>query len=584
MIELRGIPASPGIAQCQVLLLKDDQRDIPRYAIDEQMVASEYSRYTEAVSKAIQEIEDIKAQSDASDVQLKPGERQMLDTHQLMLADPDLGNKVQAGLDEHLLNVEFVLFDLMQDLVAKLGSVKDDYLRERTADLHDVSKRIINNLMSRERIDLSRLEEEVILVCHDLMPTDAIAMDKIKVKGILMDAGGKTSHTAIIARAFEIPAVLGLGNISERVKTGDYLIIDGFKGLVFLEPDRKIREEYVRKLAAAQKRDMQLMRLNELPAETRDGKVLTLKANIEIPEEVDAADTHGADGIGLYRSEFLFMKANHLPDEDEQYDAYARVLSAMKPRPVTIRTLDLGGDKLMSSLQVQGGGEKNPILGWRAIRFCLSHVDIFRTQLRALLRASVHGSLRIMFPLISGVQELREALAIFQAVKIELENENIRFASRIPAGIMIEVPSAAMTTDLLARHASFFSIGTNDLIQYTLAVDRGNEHVAYLYDPLHPGILRSLKMIIQNAHNAGISVGMCGEMAGDPLYTLILLGLGLDEFSMSSFGIPRIKQIIRSTSILEAEEFVGRVMEIESPEAIADYVSAFMEERFDITG
>jgi phosphotransferase system enzyme I (PtsI) len=482
------------------------------------------------------------------------------------------------------LNVEFVLFDLMQDLVQKLESVSDDYLRERTADLHDVGKRIINNLMVRDRVDMASLEDEVILVCHDLMPSDAIAMDKVKVKGIAMDAGGKTSHTAIIARAFEIPAVLGLGNISERVNSGDYIIIDGFKGLVLLDPDRTAREEYLRRLHAAQKRDIQLMRFNELAAETRDGKVLSLKANIEIPEEVDAADTHGADGIGLYRSEFLFMRSDHLPDEQEQFDAYSRVLAAMKPRPVTIRTLDLGGDKLMNSLQVQGGGEKNPILGWRAIRFCLSHVDIFRTQLRALLRASIHGNLRIMIPLISSVAELREALALIEAVKHELENEKIPFSPKIPTGIMIEVPSAAMTTDLLARHAKFFSIGTNDLIQYTLAVDRGNEHVAYLYDPLHLGILRSLKMIIQNAHNAGISVGMCGEMAGDPLYTLILLGLGLDEFSMSSFGIPRIKQIIRSTSILEAEEFVGRVMELESSEAIAEFVSATMEERFEISG
>jgi phosphotransferase system enzyme I (PtsI) len=353
---------------------------------------------------------------------------------------------------------------------------------------------------------------------------------------------------------------------------------------VYLDPDRKAREEYLRKYHAAQKREMQLMRFNELPAETRDGKVISLKANIELPEEVDAADTHGADGIGLYRSEFLFMRSDHLPDEDEQFDAYSQVLSAMNPRPVTIRTLDLGGDKLMNSPHVQGGGEKNPILGWRAIRFCLSHVEIFRTQLRALLRASVHGNLRIMIPLISCVQELKEALAIIEAVKIELRDEGISFEANVPTGIMIEVPSAAMTTDILARYASFFSIGTNDLIQYTLAVDRGNEHVAYLYDPLHLGILRSLKMIIQNAHSAGISVGMCGEMAGDPLYTLILLGLGLDEFSMSSFGIPRIKQIIRSTSILEAEEFVGRVMEFENPEGIADFVSAAMEERFDITG
>lgn len=581
MKELRGISASPGISQCAVLVLQDDQNEIPRYDIDEDMVSREYERFSQAVQAAISEIEQIKNQGDTP---LQPNERQMLDTHMLMLNDPDLGHKVQAGLYEQLTNVEYVLFDLMQDLVKKLEAVKDDYIRERTADLHDVSKRIINNLLSDERADLSTLDEDVILICHDLMPSDAIAMDKMRVKGIAMDGGGKTSHTAIIARAFEIPAVLGLGDISQRVNSGDFIVMDGYKGIVYLEPDEQTRESYSRKQQAVQKREIQLMRLNELPAETIDGKVLSLKANIEIPEEVDAVESHGAAGIGLYRSEFLFMKSSSLPDEEEQYDSYSRVLSAMKRRPVTIRTLDLGGDKLMHSMNLHGGVEKNPILGWRAIRFCLSHVDIFRTQLRALLRASVHGNLRIMFPLISGVQELKEALAIFQAVKLELQEEDIPMADNIPAGIMIEVPSAAMTSDLLAKHSNFFSIGTNDLIQYTLAVDRGNEHVAYLYDPLHPGIIRSLKMIIDNAHKAGISAGMCGEMAGDPLYTLILLGLGLDEFSMSSFGIPQIKQIIRSTSILEAEEFVGRVLEMDSPDAIVDFVSTTMEDKFDITG
>ncbi len=581
MIELCGIPASPGISQGTVLRLQDDQREIPRYHIDEEMVSREYERYTVAVDKAMEEIESLMEKGNAS---LTLAERQMLDTHKLMLSDPDLGNKVQSALIEQLLNVEYVLYSHMRDLIDKLSGVKDEYLRERTVDLHDVSKRIINNLLSRERIDLSCLSEEAVLVCHDLLPSDAIAMDKRKVLGIVTDAGGKTSHTAILARAFEIPAVSGLGNISQKVQFGDYIIVDGFKGIVYLNPDARTREAYVQKLQLVQKKEIQLLRFNELPAETKDGKVFALKANIEIPEEVDAVAAHGADGIGLYRSEFLFLRSPTPPEEEEQYQAYAKVLSAMGKKPVTIRTLDLGGDKLMKGLQLQGGAEKNPILGWRAIRFCLSHVDLFRTQLRALLRASVHGNLRIMFPLISGVQELKETLAIVEAVKIELGDEGVGFSRDIPVGIMIEVPSAAMTADLLARHCSFFSIGTNDLIQYTLAVDRSNEHVTYLYDPLHPAILRSLRMIIKNAHNEGIPVGMCGEMAGDPLYALILLGLGLDEFSMSSFGIPGIKQIIRSTSVLEAEEFVEKLMEMESPGKSADFVSAFMEDRFDITG
>lgn len=548
------------------------------------MVSQEFERFSQAVQSAIGEIDDIKTRAEKQGAPLEPSERQMLDTHMLMLSDPEMGNTIQAALVDQLLNVEFLLFEHMQSMVDKLSSVKDDYIRERTSDLHDVSKRIINNLLSRDRVDLAHLKEDVILVCRELLPSDAIAMDKRRVKGIVMDAGGKTSHTAILARAFEIPAVLGLGNISQRVCSGNYIILDGYRGKVFLEPTEETRKEYEKRLSRFRKRDVQLMRFNELKAETRDGKVIKLKANIEIPEEVDAAESHGADGIGLYRSEFLFMRSGRLPDEQDQYEAYSQVLSAMNPRPVTIRTLDLGGDKLSNSLELQGTSDKNPLLGWRAIRLCLSHVELFRTQLRALLRSSVHGNLRIMFPLISGVQELKEALALLEAVKHELEREGHAFDPDIPVGIMIEVPSAAMTADILARHSCFFSIGTNDLIQYTLAVDRGNEHVAYLYDPLHPGILRSLKMIIRSAHEAGIPVGMCGEMAGDPLYTQILLGMGLDEFSMSSFGIPRIKEIIRSSSIHEAEEFVGRVMEMDSPDEIADFVTTAMEERFDISG
>ena len=439
-----------------------------------------------------------------------------------------------------------------------------------------------------DRKSLVSLDEDIILVCKDLMPSDAITMDKRHVKGIAMDVGGKTSHTAILARAFEIPAVLGLGELTIKVKTGDILVIDGSKGLILIDPDAETLAAYGTAQKAQQKREVQLMRLMELPAETRDGKLIQLKGNIEIPEETDAVLAHGADGIGLYRSEFLFLRSARLPDEEEQFDAYSRVLKAMGDKPVTIRTLDIGGDKLLKNMRNAQGefnpgyNEKNPIVGWRAIRFCLSHEELFKTQLRALYRASAFGNLRIMLPLISGVQEVNETLVIIEEVKSELKKKRQAFRDNVPVGIMIEVPSAAMTSDILAKRSAFFSIGTNDLIQYTIAVDRGNENIAYLYKPLHPGVLRMLKLVIENAHRAGIPVAMCGEMAGDPLYSLVLLGLGLDEFSMSSIGIPEVKEVIRRASVASAEEFVGRILEMSSTSEIDAYVRSYMEERFAI--
>jgi phosphotransferase system enzyme I (PtsI) len=580
MNEFRGISASPGIAMGKVLVLQDDQASIPRYTITSKQIEREQLRFEDAVTRASKEIEELKTKGITA---LSSDELTLLDTQLLMLSDPELSNKVKKHLETNLQNAEAAISDIMHTMITKLQAVQDEYLRERASDLHDVNKRILGQLMRKERVDLSKLSSDVILVCHDLLPSDAIGMDKLRVKGIAMDAGGKTSHTAILARAFEIPAVLGIGTITKEARNDDFMIIDGVTGKVLLNPSQTLIKEYTQTYKRLQKRDIQLMKLNELPAETKDGKLIRLKANIEIPEEVDAALGHGADGIGLYRSEFLFIRPGNLPDEDEQYHAYSSVLEAMGNRPVTIRTLDLGGDKLKSNAHEFATGEKNPILGWRAIRFCLGHRDIFRIQLRALFRASVHGNLRIMIPLISGLAELETTLEIVRDVKDELLKEGVVFAPHIPVGIMIEVPSAALVSDILAKKSHFFSIGTNDLIQYTIAVDRGNENIAYLYDPLHPGVLRLIRMVVENAHKAGIVAGMCGEMAGDPLYTLVLLGLGLDEFSMSSFGIPRVKQIIRNTSVAEAEEFVGRLMELNTPSEIEAYVRTIMEDQFGIT-
>jgi phosphoenolpyruvate-protein phosphotransferase (PTS system enzyme I) len=577
MIDLRGIPTSPGIAIGRVFLYVDENPEIPQYDVDLSHVAIEMDRFSDALEKATEEIKSLKERyQDEKGLE----DVKFLDSHLLMLKDPEFKGTIAENLKRKLKNVEWVLYEEIQSLVDRLKSSDDEYLKERAADLNDVSRRVLNHLMYRERISLSDLTSEVVLVTHDLLPSDAVAMNKRMVKGIAMDAGGKTSHTAILARSFEIPAVLGLSNVSRHVKNGTEIIIDGTRGRVILEPDQSTKDRYKNFLKEWEAREVQLMGLHDLPAETKDGKLITLEANIEVPEEVDAVSSHGADGIGLYRSEFLFLQPGKLPSEEEQFNAYRYVLESMDSKPVTIRTLDVGGDKVVPELE--GMSEKNPILGWRAIRFCLSHIDLFKTQLRAMLRASVYGNMRINFPMISGTEELNRSLEVLSEVKDSLSREGIPFKEDIPVGIMIEVPSAALTSDILAKQVDFFSIGTNDLIQYTIAVDRGNENTAYLYEPFHPGVLRLIKMVIENGHDQGIPVGMCGEMAGDPIASVILLGLGLDEYSMSSFSIPEVKRILRSVSLAEAEELVGVVLGMKSYLEIDEYINNVMEERFEV--
>ena len=577
MQEIRGISASPGISLGRVFVFLDDSPTIPRYKIENHHIPKELRRFEDAREKATAELSGLKERGKD---ELSEEETEFLDTHMMMLADPEFGERVERQLRESKENVEWILHVVIEEMVDRLGNSSDEYLRERAADFHDVARRVLGHLMYRDRIVLSDLSEDVILVAHDLLPSDAVAMNKRRVKAIAMDAGGRTSHTAIIARSFEIPAVLGLSMISRTVSSGDEMIVDGNRGLVIVNPDKATRERYREIEKEWHEREVRLMGLNDLPAETRDGKLIRLKGNIEVPEEVDSLFAHGADGVGLYRSEFLFLKPGHLPSEEEQFRAYRSVLESLGEKPVTIRTLDIGGDKVVPELE--DVGERNPILGWRAIRFCLSNLDLFRTQLRALLRASMYGNLEIMFPMISGVEELQRVMEIVEEVRSDLRSEGIAVAEEIPFGIMIEVPSAAITSDILARHSDFFSIGTNDLIQYTLAVDRGNEKIAYLYEPFHLGVLRLLRTVIDNAHANGISVGMCGEMAGDPSATLILLGLGLDEFSMSAFTIPEVKRIIRSVTLAEAEEVVGTAMEMKSYNDIDAYMRKLMEERFDV--
>lgn len=577
MKTIKGISASPGIAIGKVFLYMDDSLKIPKYDLPESQISFEITRFEGARKRAEEEIIELKR---ITEEEQKIDEGKFLDSHLLMLSDPELVDRVNENILTHKKNAEWIVFQVMESYSKKLEAVSDQYLRERVIDFLDISKRILNHLMYRERFSLADLSEEIVLITHDLLPSDALQMNKRMVRGIAMDAGGKTSHTAILARSFEIPAVLGLSNIIDYVHTGEDIIIDGNRGLVIVEPDREILDQYRKALHVWQKREIDLLTLNELPAETKDGKTIELKANIEVIEEIESVKSHGADGVGLFRSEYLFLQYGGLYSEDRQYEYYARVLKAMKNKPVTIRTIDVGGDKLIPD--VGGFDERNPILGWRAVRFCLARPDIFKTQIKALLRASVHGNLRIMFPMISGYEELMSVLALYQEVQEECGKQGIAIKEDVPVGIMIEVPSAALTADILAKKVNFFSVGTNDLIQYTIAVDRGNERIAYLYEPFHPGVIRLIKMIVEGAHAHGIPVGMCGEMAGDVLASVVLLGLGLDEFSMSPFGIPEIKSIIRSVTMTEAEELVGMVMDMRSHEEVEHFLKKWMNERFNL--
>ncbi len=572
---LKGIPASQGIVIGRVFFYLDENLRVPEYTISKKDIATEEKRYLDAVARTKSDLLQLKSEVDSGTA---TSEIQFIDAHILMLEDPELTGQIKKKINDKLHNAEWALYETFKDYIEILKSSSDEYLRERTFDIRDVAKRILDNLLYKERINLKNLNEEVIVVAHELLPSDTLSMNKRMVRGIATDTGGKTSHTAILSRAFEIPAVLGLSNITAEVRNGEQIILDGTTGDVIVRPDDDMLKLYRMKLQQWQRKEVELLNLNRLPAETKDGKRIMLTANIEIPEETESVKAHGADGIGLYRSEFFFMQPGIIPSEDEQYQAYKRVLTSMGNLPVTIRTIDLGGDKLLPGISTSD--EANPILGWRSIRFCMSRKDIFRTQLRALLRASVHGNLRIMFPMISGAEELDRVLEFFSEVQAECSADKIKYNKDIQLGIMIEVPSAALTADILARKVQFFSIGTNDLLQYTIAVDRGNEKIAYLYEPFHPGVLRLLRMIIEGAHSQSIPVAMCGEMAGDPYAAVILLGLGLDVFSMSSFSIPEIKSIIRTVSMSQAEELVGTIFEMKSYREIDRFVRGWMDDRF----
>ncbi len=573
MITLKGIAAAPGINIAPAYKFGKEEFDIPMQPIKAEEIPLQIQLFEESLIATRKEIIELQKRIAQ---EMGQEEAQIFDAHLLVLEDRMLIEEVISRLKKDQVNVPFIFSEVLKKYIQVFSKIEDEYLRERIADLNDVGKRVLRNLLGKEHRSLKDLQERVVVVAHDLSPSDTAAMHKQMVCAFVTDIGGKTSHTAIMAKSLEIPAVVGLGETINKIKTGDILIVDGTMGVVIVNPDeetlRIYREEEQKLRGVAEK----FLQVKDLPAVTLDGHAIDVAANIELPDEIPSVKVHGGQGIGLYRSEFFYMNRKDAPTEEEHFHAYKYVAEEMKPDPVIIRTLDLGGDKFLSQFDMPK--EIKPFLGWRAIRFCLANPDIFKMQLRAILRASVFGKLKLMYPMISGIDELKQANAILNECKEELRKVRQPFDEDLEVGVMIEVPSAALTADLLAKEVDFFSIGTNDLIQYALAVDRTNEKVAYLYEPAHPAVLRMIKSIIEAAHANNIWVGMCGEMASDEVFTPVLLGLGLDEFSMPSLAVPQIKYILRSLSMTEARKIADEALSLTTAKEVESFMQSKLKE------
>jgi len=543
-MTLKGIPGAPGIGIGTAQVLKKEL-DIPRFALEDSK--EELDRFYRALDQSKQQVSQLLERAS------KNGNKDVADimqAHLMMLDDPEFLAKVKESIENEKLNAEFAVWSVGQEYIQFFEQMTDEYLKARAADLKDITERIIRNLTGT-LLDLSQLPQNTVLVARDLAPSDTAQIDREHVVGLVTDEGGPTSHVAIMARSFQIPAVVGTKNATGEIKNGDLLVVDGNEGIVEVNPAEDSLKNYEQKQLQWKKEQSDLGELITVPSVTKDGAQVKLEANIGRPEEVEIALKFGAEGVGLFRTEFLFMDRNTLPSEEEQFEAYKKALEGMRGQVVTIRTLDIGGDKDLPYLGLQR--ENNPFLGWRAIRYCLDRRDVLKTQLRAILRASVYGKAAVMFPMISSVEEVVKAKEVLEEAKAELREEGQPFDEHVKVGIMVEIPSAAVAADLLAPEVDFFSIGTNDLTQYTLAVDRDNEKVREYYNPLHPAVLRLIKRVIDVGNAFGKEVAMCGELAGDDKATEILLGLGLQVFSMTPSSIPRVKKVVLSTNNEEAQ-------------------------------
>src|SRR6266513_199310 len=560
-IRFRGAGVSPGLARGVIHVVRDDLDDVPRYPIEPAQIGNEIARFEAALVQTRVQILEMQ-QKIAEAIGAK--DAAIFDAHLLVVEDRTLIDEVLRRLETERCNVEWVFQEVASNYAETLSKIDDPYLRERAVDMQDVTRRIVRNLQGKGPNPMFSAAEPHILVAHNLTPSDTATMNRELVLGITTDLGSRTSHTAIIARSLNIPAVVGLHDATSKLESGQHVLLDGYAGLLILDPTPETLSYYGEVQIRKGQVVKALRQLRETSSTTADGRHIVLSANIELPSDVDAVAENGAEGIGLYRTEFLYINRDNLPTEQEQFEIYRKVAERVHPNPLIIRTFDLGGDKLAVGA-VDVGDELNPFLGWRAIRFCLENVDIFKTQLRAILRASAVGNVKIMFPMISGLEELRHAKAVLDECRNEVGEKK---SGKMEVGAMIEIPSAAISADALAREVDFFSIGTNDLIQYTIAVDRVNERIAHLYEPTHPAVLRLLKMIADAAHANKIWVGVCGEMARDVATIPILIGLGMDELSVGATSVPRVKMAVQSLAVPECQELVDEVLGLQTSSEI----------------
>ena len=561
--RFQGTGVSPGIARGTVFVYRPDDDEAPSRRIEESEIPAEIARFESALLATRAQILEMQ-QRIAESIGAK--DAGIFDAHLLVVEDRTLIDEVLRSLARDKMNVEHIFQNVAGRYAKTLSEIDDPYLRERALDIHDVTRRVVHNLMGKEARDLSSVTTPHILIAHNLAPSDTAQLDRTLVLAFATDVGSKTSHTAIMARSLNIPAIVGLHDVSTQLSTGDHLLLDGYNGLLIVNPSDQTLWEYGELEIKKTEVEEKLTHLRETASTTLDGRHVILSANIELPGDMEQVRQNGAEGVGLYRTEFFYLNKSELPTEDEQYAAYRSVAEAAQPHSVIIRTLDLGGDKFMSTLHMPE--ELNPFLGWRAIRFCLERVDVFKTQLRAILRASAVGNVKMMYPMISGVDELRRANVILDECRAELRAEGVPIGESMEVGAMIEIPSAAISADILAKEVSFFSIGTNDLIQYSIAVDRLNEHIAHLYEPTHPAIIRLIRMTVEAAHAHGLWVGVCGEMAGDILLTPLLLGLGVDELSAGAASVPRVKRAVQSLDNSACMQLIEDIRDLDTAAAI----------------